>query len=927
MKKGEAMIILLSVFWFAFRQRRIYLQKLHSGKARAANMTLLFYRYLVIFFILSWGCTLFGMPGIENELRWSQAEIRSIVNGNWSNPATWNAGRLPDAGDNVIIEKGHTVTYDIVSEKAIRSIHIRGALVFSDQVNSQLDVGMIVISAAEFVDVNANCSGNHGSHEPDERPVLQVGSPSKPIPADITARIRLIDFDDIDDNCGPGIINYGGRMDFHGAPMKHTWLKLSVTANQGEFELTVTDEVSWKPGDRIIITGTVRNDSFKSDGDTFRNSGDAQTEENFVASVSGSKITLTQPLIHTHKGDGDFRAEVANLSRNVVIESRDPNGVRGHTMYHHNSRGSISYAEFAHLGKNGVLARYPIHYHVLGSSNRGSSVIGASIWDSHNRWITIHGTNYLVVRDCVGYQSLGHGYFMEDASEVYNLLDHNLAVHGYNHEKLPNQALDYDENAGAGFWWANGRNALIGNVAAECDRYGFQFDVPEEVRATVEQPDGMRKSDVQVNRLAFIAFKNNEAHGMRMYGFWGNGDTTPNDPFLIENYRCWQLRYAISANGRNSFLNTLDFWEVDYGFYGSDPFDAKLMNINGNAVHEFIVDFYERPQGLITVENMSGDDLGEYPLRITGKKQRDLPCDVHIRNFTLTNVEDNLYGAGSEGSNAKSTPELTMYLHDFFGPDRDAKIIPAMQSRNDGLNYQELSPIFRSNVKVAEVNVPFPENPIKPVDILPPATVMTYPPADAFVSLESGRSLTVRGTCIDASSIASLTVNGQEVTPLAENYTQWEINLFDLSSGEISLVAQATDEFGNKELNPHTLKIRIDTSTAVHENDLQNPAIDGFKLHANYPNPFNPQTMISFSIPRLKSGETRVQLHVYDAMSRRIVTLIDSSLPTGDFSTAWSGRDATGAAQASGVYFYELIAIAANGQELFRQTKKMMLVR
>ena len=47
---------------------------------------------------------------------------------------------------------------------------------------------------------------------------------------------------------------------------------------------------------------------------------------------------------------------------------------------------------------------------------------------AHNRWLTIHGTNYLVVRDCVGYQSIGHGFFLEDGTEVYNVLDRNLAV-------------------------------------------------------------------------------------------------------------------------------------------------------------------------------------------------------------------------------------------------------------------------------------------------------------------------------------------------------------------------------------------------------------------------------------------------------------------------------------------------------------------
>ena len=106
---------------------------------------------------------------------------------------------------------------------------------------------------------------------------------------------------------------------------------------------------------------------------------------------------------------------------------------------------------------------------------RGSSVIGASIWDSGNRWLTIHGTNYLVVRDCVGYQSMGHGFFLEDGTEVYNVLDRNLAVQAYIAKPLPKQVLPFDKNDGSGFWWANSHNTFTRNVACECDEYGYFF--------------------------------------------------------------------------------------------------------------------------------------------------------------------------------------------------------------------------------------------------------------------------------------------------------------------------------------------------------------------------------------------------------------------------------------------------------------------
>ncbi len=230
----------------------------------------------------------------------------------------------------------------------------------------------------------------------------------------------------------------------------------------------------WRVGDRLIVTATRLT---RDDG-----RGGMSTEERTLRAVEGTRLTLDKPLDLEHQGVGDYRGEVANLSRNVVVESADPQGERGHTMYHRHSAGSISYAEFRHLGKKGVLGRYSLHYHLVGNTMRGSSVVGASIWDSHNRWLTIHGTNYLIVRDCVGYQSIGHGFFLEDGTEVYNVLDRNLAVQALRGKPLPQQVLPFDHNDGAGFWWANSLNTFTRNVSCENDRYGYRFEATREQR-------------------------------------------------------------------------------------------------------------------------------------------------------------------------------------------------------------------------------------------------------------------------------------------------------------------------------------------------------------------------------------------------------------------------------------------------------------
>src|SRR5262249_57539755 len=83
----------------------------------------------------------------------------------------------------------------------------------------------------------------------------------------------------------------------------------------------------------------------------------AQTDERVVTAIDRDQLTLDRPISHPHVGQGDYRGEVGNLTRNVVIESAGPKGHRGHTMYHKYSSGSISYAEFRHLGKEAVLGK------------------------------------------------------------------------------------------------------------------------------------------------------------------------------------------------------------------------------------------------------------------------------------------------------------------------------------------------------------------------------------------------------------------------------------------------------------------------------------------------------------------------------------------------------------------------------------------
>jgi len=91
-----------------------------------------------------------------------------------------------------------------------------------------------------------------------------------------------------------------------------------------------------------------------------------------------------------------------------------------------------------------------------------------------------------------------------------------------------------------------------------------------------------------------------------------------------------------------------------------------------------------------------------------------------------------------------------------------------------------------------------------------------------------------------------------------------------------------------------------------------------YELHSNYPNPFNPSTTFSFTLPLDK----RVSVRIYDMTGRLVRTLInDEAYVQGTHTVNWNGLNDGGTAVASGQYIYTL----EWGQ--FRQARRMMLVK
>jgi hypothetical protein len=95
--------------------------------------------------------------------------------------------------------------------------------------------------------------------------------------------------------------------------------------------------------------------------------------------------------------------------------------------------------------------------------------------------------------------------------------------------------------------------------------------------------------------------------------------------------------------------------------------------------------------------------------------------------------------------------------------------------------------------------------------------------------------------------------------------------------------------------------------TSIGRDDPGNSLPRAFGLGQNFPNPFNPQTTISFDLSGTNdAGVVPVRLEIFDIRGRHLVTLFNGGLEAGHHQFSWDGRDDSGHTVPSGVYIYRL---------------------
>ncbi|MDQ2640486.1 MAG: hypothetical protein M3Y79_07890, partial [Pseudomonadota bacterium] len=430
----------------------------------------------------------------------------AVKSGAWSDSSTWSGGAAPQAGSKVTIGRGVDVVLDVTTP-ALKGLTIDGKLSFSNNADLELTTEWIML---------------HGE--------LAIGTEARPHTRKATITLTdNVKAEEVMAGMGDrGIMISGGTLNLHG-DRTNTWTKLAATANAGATSIQVLNAKDWRVGDEIVLAST--------DYDP------RQAERRMISAIRGNTITLDRKLDYMHFGkitfDVDERGEVGLLTRNIKIQASEDAAQTffgGHIMAMPSSKMYVSGIELNRMGQNLTLARYPIHWHLVGDA-KGQYIRNAAIHDTYNRCVTVHGTNFLRVENNVTYNTVGHCFFLEDGIEhgnefVKNLaiqvkchtskecVPTNLAANGERPASAPGaprqngqtskDVLIPSDNTVTAYWITNPDNSFIDNVAAGSDQIGFWFSIPIHPQGQFLGTEVARKT--WPRRTPLRAFRGNVSH-------------------------------------------------------------------------------------------------------------------------------------------------------------------------------------------------------------------------------------------------------------------------------------------------------------------------------------------------------------------------------------------------------------------------------
>jgi len=320
---------------------------------------------------------------------------------NWSE---WTEGRAAAAaGEVVTVPCGTHVVLDAEPESDLKGLRIEGKL--------------SVLNDAQFAaEVRTGYVFNCGE--------LEVGTADDLFAGELT--VTLIGAEELEGFGYKAFATSGGLTRLHGRQCGGTvWTTLRASAPRGSDRLALAEPVVWREGDEVVVAAT----GYKA----------AETERRTLKALEdgGKTAVLDAPLRYNHGGVAPITAEVASLSRNIVIRGEDSckdrdnalskeAGKCGHFVINHTPLAHrVCSVEITNMGQSFTTGRYPLHLHFLGSAPE-VEIKSNAVHDNHQRGIVVHATSDTLVEENVVMYSKGHLLMTEDSLEEGNKFVRNV---------------------------------------------------------------------------------------------------------------------------------------------------------------------------------------------------------------------------------------------------------------------------------------------------------------------------------------------------------------------------------------------------------------------------------------------------------------------------------------------------------------------
>lgn len=390
--------------------------------------------------------------------------------------------------------------------------------------------------------------------------------------------------------------------------------------------------------------------------------------------------------------DIDMRAEVAILNRNVRIQglaSHDTDNAFGdrarfnagtgdgfgsHTMIMASAgQITIDSVQFDRMGQTARLGRYPIHWHLAGDRT-GDILRGASITNSNNRGVTVHGTHNLLIQDVLLHDVHGHGFFMEDGVETGNQFLANIAlgIHKVGRsDAVGNGMPDVNDPfivdthdfvaqnelrflSSSAYWVTNPDNTWVGNISAGVDGTGFWFILPEfAIGLSAADP---QYNNVNANETPLGLFDHNTSHSSHV-GFnmdRGMDLESPVGATLLNNSfgRAYQPENASGQQVEPVFSN-FTAYKHEVGVYQRGRYGQFDQNKYADNFTSTFITFSQRITDTLYVGHSRGNEnLSEV---VTGQSLYDGPNSMDGTHFAGFNRGSNAHVFRNHGGALRNT--------------------------------------------------------------------------------------------------------------------------------------------------------------------------------------------------------------------------------------------------------------------------------